>query len=106
MTSSTYKALRDAVLKQQQVIVMYHGYRRECCPHTLGYTDGHEQVLTFQFAGGSSSGLPPGGQWRCMKVREISEIIVKDGPWHTGLRHTRPQTCVKQIDVETFAQAA
>lgn len=106
MTSSTYQTLRHAVLNRLQVNFVYQGHRRMCCPHTLGHTDGHEQVLTFQFAGGSSKGLPPGGMWRCMKVYEITDITTTPGPWHTGVRHTRPQTCVKHIDVETFADAA
>ena len=54
----------------------------------------------FQFAGSSSSGLPPGGEWQCMDIAAISNVSVADGPWHTGYGHSRPQTCVKSVDVE------
>jgi len=106
MASHAYQVLRGAVLIRQQVSFIYHGYRRECCPHTLGWTDGREQALVFQFAGGSATGLPPGGMWRCIKVSEILDITAHAGPWHTDPRHTQRQTCVKIVDVETFSQAA
>lgn len=106
MTSLTYQIFREAVVNRKQVVCFYHGLAREICPHTLGYTNGREQALTFQFAGQSSSGLPPGGEWRCMKLDEVTGAKLRDGPWHTAPDHSRPQTCVKQIDVEVdFAVA-
>jgi hypothetical protein len=50
--------------------------------------------------GQSNSGLPAGGQWRCMDVSAVTNVVVWDGPWHTGLSDTRPQTCVDLIDIE------
>lgn len=100
MTSPTYELFRQAVLNKQQIVCTYHGFLREICPHTLGHTGGHEQALSFQFGGESSKGLPPGGEWRCMKLEEVMNPQIKDGPWHTGTTHGRPQTCVKQVDVE------
>lgn len=97
---SVYAALRQAIVEHKQVACFYDGHYRECCPHVLGLKRGRQHVLTFQFAGGSSRGLPPEGQWRCMDVDRISGIIVRDGPWRTGESHTRPQTCVDLIDVE------
>jgi len=106
MTSQTYLIFREAVLKKKQVTCVYHGLPREICPHTLGYTNGREQALSFQFAGQSSSGLPPSGEWRCMKLDGVTNAVLRDGPWHTAPDHSRPQTCVKQIDVEVaFAVA-
>ena len=101
MPSQTFDIFRQAVISRSQVLCFYRGYQRECCPHILGYTSGHEQALSFQFAGGSSSDLPIGGQWRCMDLSEVSRAQLRDGPWHTDLRHSRPQSCVKQIDVGT-----
>ncbi len=100
MSSATYQIFRQAIINKQQITCTYKGYYREICPHTLGMTSGHEQALSFQFAGQSSSGLPPQGEWRCMKLEEITNAKIKDGPWHTGANHSRPQTCVKQVDVE------
>jgi hypothetical protein len=25
---------------------------------------------------------------------------LRDGPWHTGMSHLKPQTCVDQVEVE------
>lgn len=98
--STTYTTLRNAILNQQQVVLEYQGYRREVCPHVIGLKNGKQHVLTYQFAGGSKSGLPPLGQWRCIDVRSARIVEVRDGPWRTGDSHTRPQTCVDQIDVQ------
>jgi hypothetical protein len=65
-----------------------------------GGKDGNAMVLSFQFAGQSSKGLPPGGEWRCMKVDDITGAKSRNGPWRTGDNPNRPQTCVKDVDVE------
>ena len=96
----SYAVLRAAILNKQQVTCMYQGYGREMCPHVLGAKNGQDKVLSFQFGGESSRGLPPGGEWRCMFVDEITGAQTHDGPWHTGQSHTQPQTCVDAIDVE------
>jgi len=58
-------------------------------------------VLSFQFAGESSKGLSPEGQWKCMDVDGLSQVSLRDGPWHTGTRKTNePQRCVDQIEAE------
>jgi hypothetical protein len=97
----TYAALRDAVVNKKQISCTYRGLVREICPHVIGLgKDGQEMVLSFQFAGQSSKGLPPGGEWRCMRVDEMAQVVSRAGPWHTGDNHSRPQTCVKDIDAE------
>ena len=96
----SYDIFRNAILNRQQVSCHYSGHDRLVCPHVIGTKSGRPQVLTWQFAGGSSSGLPPGGQWRCMEISKISAVQAIDGPWHTGGAHTKPQTCVDQVDVE------
>ena len=35
-----------------------------------------------------------------MKVDDITGAQSRNGPWHTGDNHNRPQTCVKDVDVE------
>ena len=32
--------------------------------------------------------------------RELSNVSIHDGKWHTGHSHTKPQTCIGEIDVE------
>lgn len=96
----TYGMLRNAIINKRQVTCSYQGHYREMCPHVLGHKDGDAQVLSYQFGGQSRSGLPAGGEWRCMKVAEIEDVTVQEGDWYTGHTHTQPQTCVDQVDVE------
>jgi hypothetical protein len=83
-----------------QITCVYNGLYRVCCPHAIGRTNGVERVLVYQFAGGSSRGLPPGGEWRCMDIPTMQQLQIRSGAWHTGAGHTRPQTCVKQVDLD------
>jgi hypothetical protein len=96
----SYSTLRNAVLQKLIVTAQYGGYYREFCPHCLGTKRGREHVLGYQFAGSSSSGLPPGGEWRCFDVAKLSNVATRTGTWKTGSSHTRPQACVDNIDVE------
>jgi hypothetical protein len=92
--------LVTAIRKKFVVTAMYQGYRRIMCPHVIGYKKGTLNALLFQFAGGSRSGLPPQGQWRCVHVDELSDISAAPDEWHTGPDHARPQNCVDDIIAE------
>jgi hypothetical protein len=98
--ADVYELIRNAVLERKQVLATYKGHRRELCPHVLGTKEGRRQALFFQFGGGSSSSLPPGGEWRCIPVDGLEDVVVRDGPWHTDTGHHYPETCVDEIDVE------
>ena len=102
LPSGTYGIFRRAILERKQVVCRYKGLRREVCPQVIGWKDGFEKVLAFQFGGESSQDLPPDGEWRCMFVEQVREASLRDGPWHTGHNHRRPQTCVDEIDVEAM----
>lgn len=98
--SDAYSVVRQAILDKDQIVATYHGHRREMCPHVIGTKDGRRQALFFQFAGASSSGLPPGGEWRCIPIEGLSNVVSQSGEWHSGGHHTQPQTCVELVDVE------
>ncbi len=100
MPSNSYAILRQAIIDKQQVTCTYQSFHREICPHVIGMKNGREKVLSFQFAGDSSRGLPPHGEWRCMFVDQVQDAMARQGPWHTGGSHTQPQTCVDDVDVE------
>jgi len=100
MSSATYRLFREAILNHMQVICTYDGRHREICPHVLGHTDGDEKALTFQFAGDSVSGLPPGGEWRCLSLAQVHGAQLRAGPWRTGFRHTTTQVCVHAVDLD------
>ena len=94
-----YELIRGAILGKKQVVATYREYERELCPHVLGRKNGRAQALFYQFAGGSSSGLPPEGEWRCLPLEGLTNVSVREGEWHSGTSHTRPQTCVGDVDV-------
>lgn len=98
--STNYGVIRSAIANRQQVMAIYDGLRRDMCPHVIGWKNGTEKALFFQFAGDSRTGLPPGGNWRACFVERLTILEVKDGLWHTGANHSRPQHNVDQIDLE------
>ena len=101
MSSGTYQIIRAAMVARQQITCTYKGLSREICPHCIGINKyGAEQVLSYQFAGQSSKGLPAGGEWRCMEIGKMLNVQSRAGDWHTGNSHLRPQKCVKVVDLE------
>jgi hypothetical protein len=89
----------SAIHQKLIITATYQGYQRIMCPHVIGYKKGVLNALFFQFAGGSKSGLAPGGQWRCVHVDELSGVSSAPGPWHTADNHTRPAPCVDQGEI-------
>ena len=81
MPSSKYLLFEHAMKTRRQICCTYGGYRRELCPIILGHSRAQEKVLTYQFGGESKSGLPPGGQWRCLWIANVGDIQLRDGPW-------------------------
>jgi hypothetical protein len=100
MHSPVYQLFRDAIIGRKQITCDYQGFYRELCPHILGHTKGEEVALTYQFAGQSSGRLPPGGGWKCLRISDISNAQLRDGPWHTGSSQTRFQSCVQIVDFD------
>jgi hypothetical protein len=98
--SDNYELFREALLKGKQIVCRYKGYRRELCPVIVGHSDGKEKVLAYQFAGDSSSHLPPGGEWRCLDLFEVTDALMREGPWHEGKGHATEQRCVKEVDLD------
>ena len=98
--ASTFDLFVEAVKTKQQVICSYQGRYRELCVHVVGWKNGREQALAFQFAGDSSKGLPPGGEWRCMRLSDVADAKLRAGPWHTRDDHSKPQTCVDEVVAE------
>lgn len=97
-----YNTIRTAILALKPIAFDYKGHRRLACPHVLGTKNGLEKLLTYQYGGGSSSGLPPGGEWRCLFLSDARNVEIIEGEWHSGANHSRPQTCVDEIDVQVY----
>jgi len=99
--ASNSELLRAAILEKMHVKAEYDGYHREMCPHALGRKGGVRHVFSFQFAGQSSGGLRPGGEWRCMEVDKLSNVSVTKGQWRTRDDYKGPPpSCIDQIEVE------
>jgi uncharacterized protein YutE (UPF0331/DUF86 family) len=103
--SATYRFFEQAMTERRQILCEYDGYRRELCPIILGHSRGEEKALAYQFAGESRSGLPPGGEWKCLWLFKISNVQLRDGPWHVGSRHSQKQTCVEIVDLDVNSQS-
>jgi len=100
LPSRNYGLFSQAIINRKQILCTYGGRARELCPIILGHTKGQEKALTYQFAGESSSGLPPGGEWRCLFLSQVSDVRLRDGPWYSGASHTQPQGCVETVDLD------
>lgn len=96
----SYPLIRQAILERQQVHAVFRGRHRELCPHVLGTKNGRAQALFFQFGGESLRGLRSGGDWRCLPVDELTDVSVREGPWHGEDRYDPCQSCVDEVDIE------
>jgi uncharacterized protein len=100
MPSSTFRLFHRAILDRKQITCVQGARYREVCPHVLGHKNGREAALVYQFAGESTSKLPPGGEWRCFYLDGVSDAKARAGRWHTGNRHRSVQTCVDVVYVD------
>ena len=99
-----YRLVRAAVVSKRPLRAMYHGHDRRFCPHRLGRNhQGDIRVLCYQYAGESDSGLQAAGSpanWRCMALEKLSRVELLKDSWHTAPNHSRPQTCIAEVDVD------
>ena len=100
MPSPTYELFAAAIKARKQITCVYDGYPRELCPHILGHKKDEEVALCFQFAGKSSRLLPRAGEWRCLHLAKVEDAGLRDGPWHGGTDHSKPQACVEIVDLD------
>lgn len=87
--------LSQAIREKRRVFATYEGHPREFCPHALGYKDGIEHVLAYQFGGSSRKGLVE-GEWKCFIVANLLGIALTNGNWRTdpGESSSREQHCL------------
>jgi len=99
-----YRLVRTAVVSKRPRRVIYHGHVRWLCPHRLGRNnDGQLRVLCYQYAGASGSGLQSAGSpanWRCVALEKLSRVELLEEVWRTAPNHSRPQTCIAEVEVE------
>ena len=93
-----FETVKYAISHRRQLILMYGGFRREVCPHSLGWKNDRLSCFAFQFAGGSRQALPPRGQWRCLHLHSMSEVRTQEGEWHTGPIDPQSSSCVDEFE--------
>jgi hypothetical protein len=60
-------------------------------------------VLCYQYGGESKTGLKPAGSptnWRCLGLDKLSLVELLEDAWQTAPNHSRPQTCVTEVDID------
>lgn len=99
---NTYDLVKNAILKKQCITCFYDGYLRKMSPHVIGTKNGTQQALFYQYGGESSSGLSSDRtkNWRCIQIDRIENLEINDDAFQTAHNHSRPQSCVDQIDEE------
>ena len=101
MPSATYELFLRAMREKKQIACVYQGHRRELCPILLGRTGLDEKSLVYQFAGDTSDGrIKPGGDWKCLKLAEVRDPVLRDGAWHAGDSHSAAQVCMKMVEYD------
>jgi hypothetical protein len=106
MPSAGYQLFLRAMREKKQVLCVYQGYPRELCPILLGRTGLEEKSLVFQFGGRTSQGpIRPGGDWKCLRLAEVTDIVLRDGPWRAGASHSAAQHCLKMVEYDVNPQS-
>jgi hypothetical protein len=99
-----YGLVRRAVLNKRPIRAIYHGRDRWFCPHRLGWNrKGQIRVLCYQYGGQSGSGLQGSGSpanWRCIALEKLSRVELLEDEWQSAPNHSRPQTCIAEVDVD------
>jgi hypothetical protein len=101
MASVTYALFLRAMREKKQLVCMYQKEPREVCPIILGRTGLEEMALVYQFGGRTSQGaVAPEGEWKCLKLAEVREAVLRDGRWHAGDGHSARTSCMKMVEYD------
>jgi len=100
LPSASFFLVVSAMRECRQLHFVYDGFLRCVCPHSVGWSKGLERVIGFQFAGFSPGGLALGGDWRCFDIQDMRKVSVRDGEWHTGLKHFQPRGFIERVHVD------
>jgi hypothetical protein len=99
-----YRLVWTAVQDKRPISAVYDERRRLFCPHRLGRNKkGQLRVLCYQYGGESDRGLGPVGSpanWRCIALEKLRKVELLEGTWRTAPNHSRPQTCVADVDID------
>ncbi len=106
MASAVHALFLAAMRGRKQIVCVYQGQRREICPILLGRTGLEEKALVFQFGGSTSSGpVAPRGEWKCLRLADVRDAVLRDGDWHAGDGHSAAQSCMKMVEYDVNPQS-
>jgi len=91
--------LEQAIRGRKCVTGLHRGTERHFAPHAIGFTsDQVPAAFVFQYGGETSSQLPSRGDWRCLHLRDLSDLRLNDHRWRTFPNYSlAEQTCLKEI---------
>jgi hypothetical protein len=104
-TEQAHAQVWAAIIQRRPIAALYRRRRRLLCPHLLGWNRHRRlQVLCYQYGG--ESGLKPAGasdNWRCLAAENLSQLELLEGSWQTAENHSRPQTCIEEVELDVDA---
>lgn len=89
--SPRMQQLINTIQNAQSVEFDCHGKHRVVTPHIVGYKDGKEHILSYQYDGESSE---HNLGWRCMNIKDINNIKVLDSEALHSQHTHNTATCV------------
>lgn len=103
-----YHVVWAAIANRHSIGAIYKERARLFCPHRLGRNRAKQlRGLCYQYGGDRETGLAPVGSadnWRCVVLEKLRGVEFVDGPWQTAPNHSRPATCVVEVDIDAEDQ--
>ena len=99
--TSTYHLVRQAIVDRCCLTAVHLGEVRHFVPHSLGLDrSDRPKVLAFQYAGGTTTILPPDGDWRCFAIGDLVDVRRNGDPWKISRAfYRRANRCVMKVDI-------
>lgn len=91
--------LKHAMQHRRCLTARYKDRERRFAPHAVGVTSsGVPAAFVYQYAGSTTSDLPPRGEWRCLHLDELSTLRQNDDPWRSSCNYSLSrQSCLAEV---------
>lgn len=95
----TLEILEQAIRSRRCVTGRHKATERHFAPHAIGFkSDGVPAAFVFQYAGRTTSRLPPRGEWRCFDLADLSHLRVNNHRWRSSPNYSLSrQACLANI---------
>lgn len=90
---------KHAILDKRCLTGRHKGTERHFAPHAIGFkSDGTPAIFVFQYAGRTTTRLPPRGEWRCFDLADLSHLRVNNHRWRSAPNYSLSrQTCLAKV---------